>query len=493
MKRWICALTLFLGFLPFPPAAEAEDPAGDEAAERAAIAQVIDDSIGWFATKDFERMYGAFAHDPDFFIFHPDSKSTIRGFDAFREHSRVFENPDFIYAGHEISDLAIKISRAGETAWFHALLRDCWSYKGEKGCWEDCRWTGVLEKREGRWVIVQTHFSFAEDQVRDEARQDGDDQTAKVFGTYPEMRGVVVDLYGQGRYAEAAAILAGAVPRYPDQVMANTFNLALMFASQGNGEEAARALEDGYRRGIFYSKWAFDGAPWDTLAGSAAFAEAVARNDEIIAEAQAAATMKLEVAVPAGYTPDRTYPLFIALHGGGENLEQFRPHWTSPRLRNEFIVAYVQSSQVAGPDGYHWQDEAITRRELSAAYREITAKYQIDPRRVLIGGFSSGGYGTLVTTFEDALPVSGFVILCPEVPADPSPEAVEKAVRGGIRGSLLTTERDRRLERQRDYVAGLTAQGLDVRLVVTPDIGHWYPENLEELIDGALEHIGSRP
>ncbi|MEW5983137.1 MAG: nuclear transport factor 2 family protein [Acidobacteriota bacterium] len=35
------------------------------------------------------------------------------------------------------------------------------TYKGQPASWEDTRWTGVLEKRDGRWVIVQQHFSFA--------------------------------------------------------------------------------------------------------------------------------------------------------------------------------------------------------------------------------------------------------------------------------------------------------------------------------------------
>ena len=34
---------------------------------------------------------------------------------------------------------------------------------GQPGCWQDTRWTGVLEKRDGRWVIMQMHFSFAAD------------------------------------------------------------------------------------------------------------------------------------------------------------------------------------------------------------------------------------------------------------------------------------------------------------------------------------------
>jgi hypothetical protein len=33
------------------------------------------------------------------------------------------------------------------------------------------RWTGVLEKREGKWLIVQMHFSFASDAASGDSTQ----------------------------------------------------------------------------------------------------------------------------------------------------------------------------------------------------------------------------------------------------------------------------------------------------------------------------------
>jgi hypothetical protein len=30
--------------------------------------------------------------------------------------------------------------------------------------WDNCRWTGTLEKRGGKWVVVQMHFSFPKDE-----------------------------------------------------------------------------------------------------------------------------------------------------------------------------------------------------------------------------------------------------------------------------------------------------------------------------------------
>ena len=70
-------------------------------------------------------------------------------------------SPDFKYVRHELKDLEIKFARCGEVAWFYCVLDDINTYKGEPASWENARWTGVVEKRDGRWVVVQQHFSFA--------------------------------------------------------------------------------------------------------------------------------------------------------------------------------------------------------------------------------------------------------------------------------------------------------------------------------------------
>jgi hypothetical protein len=33
------------------------------------------------------------------------------------------------------------------------------------------RWTGTLEKRDGKWVIVQMHFSFSTEQMTDKGEK----------------------------------------------------------------------------------------------------------------------------------------------------------------------------------------------------------------------------------------------------------------------------------------------------------------------------------
>jgi hypothetical protein len=73
------------------------------------------------------------------------------------------QRPDFKYVRHELKDLEIKFARCGEVAWFYCVLDDINKYKGEPASWENARWTGVVEKRDGKWVVVQQHFSFASD------------------------------------------------------------------------------------------------------------------------------------------------------------------------------------------------------------------------------------------------------------------------------------------------------------------------------------------
>lgn len=137
----------------------------DVAAEKTRIEQAIRDSIEWaYPEKNPERLYAAISKDSSFFIFHPDSKSTIIGFDAFRELvERVFMNPGFKATGSDIRNLRVELSRSGDVAWFSAILDDFGESDGRSYAWMNTRWTGVLEKREGMWLIVQMHFSFASD------------------------------------------------------------------------------------------------------------------------------------------------------------------------------------------------------------------------------------------------------------------------------------------------------------------------------------------
>jgi predicted esterase len=310
------------------------------------------------------------------------------------------------------------------------------------------------------------------------------------FATYQEMRAHVGKLYQQKDYAEAAGILEKALTQFPDHIHANTYNLALMYVQLEEAEKALKALEYGLEHDIWYGKYDFLNEIWAPLKALEGFSAFDRKNESKRQEAQKAVKHKMEVFTPENYDKGRKYPLFIALHGGGENIEGFKPQWTSSLLKNDFVVAYPQSTQIVTMDGYSWtEDMELTKKEIKEAYAQIVERFPVDTSRVIIGGFSSGGVASLEVVLDETIPVVGFVVLCPGKPEDFTAEKVREARDRGIRGTLITTEMDNRLPDQKAMAEIMKAEGLDHEFIVTPNIGHWYPDNLAELIDAAIAHI----
>jgi ketosteroid isomerase-like protein len=135
---------------------------GDRSAEIRAVETTIHNAIGWARTKDFALLHRTIANDSNYREVDP-TPGLIRGFAAFKQNEAIWGSPDFKAVRYDIRDLQISLSRGGDVAWFYGQLDDVNEWKGRPASWLNTRWTGVLEKREGRWVIVQMHFSFAQE------------------------------------------------------------------------------------------------------------------------------------------------------------------------------------------------------------------------------------------------------------------------------------------------------------------------------------------
>jgi len=132
--------------------------------EKAVIEKTIRDNIGWALTKDRPLAESTMVHDESLFIFNPTSESTI-GWSQLVKNFDFWMDPRFKATKCEIWDMRIGVSRSGDVAWWSCMLNDLAEWDGKPTGWKDTRWTGVLEKRDGKWLIVQMHFSFAADKV----------------------------------------------------------------------------------------------------------------------------------------------------------------------------------------------------------------------------------------------------------------------------------------------------------------------------------------
>jgi ketosteroid isomerase-like protein len=161
MKKGLpwCSLVLIIALIIGGNAAGA----ADTSTEYEAVKKTIEQSIGWAIEKDFEAMYRLWADD--LFHFWLFSDSLVVGLDDFKKHSEQWKDPDFRGTRFEFRDLRIVFSLSGDVAWYSCTLDDCGSYKGQESCLKDVFQTGVLEKRDGRWVHVLMHGSYPVDKI----------------------------------------------------------------------------------------------------------------------------------------------------------------------------------------------------------------------------------------------------------------------------------------------------------------------------------------
>jgi ketosteroid isomerase-like protein len=131
----------------------------DKARETEEVKKTINNVFGWAVTKDFDLFFRSIADDSDFMSVTPYKRVKI-GINDVKRDTAFWADPKFKAIRHEIRNLKIVFSRSGEVAWFYGELDDINEWEGQPANWENVRWTGVLEKRDGQWRLVQQHFSW---------------------------------------------------------------------------------------------------------------------------------------------------------------------------------------------------------------------------------------------------------------------------------------------------------------------------------------------
>jgi ketosteroid isomerase-like protein len=128
--------------------------------EKQLVEKAIHNSIGWVKSKDLNLLYSIIANDTNYIEVDP-SNRVVKGFEDFKKAENFWMSSDFKAVRYEIRELKINFSKSGDVAWYFCMLDDINEWKGQPANWENTRWTGVLEKRDSNWTIVQMHFSFA--------------------------------------------------------------------------------------------------------------------------------------------------------------------------------------------------------------------------------------------------------------------------------------------------------------------------------------------
>ncbi|WP_315837090.1 dienelactone hydrolase family protein [Bradyrhizobium prioriisuperbiae] len=178
--------------------------------------------------------------------------------------------------------------------------------------------------------------------------------------------------------------------------------------------------------------------------------------------------------VPEYYTPDRTWPLVVALHGGSGNGRAFLWSWLrDARSRGAILVAPT----AIGPTWALMGDDPDTPN-LARILAFVRERWNIDPARLLLTGMSDGGTFSYVTGLE---PTSPFTHLAP-VAASFHPLMAQVADADRMRGLpiyLIHGVLDWMFPVQVAQQArqALAAAGANVTYREIDDLSHTYPRD----------------
>ncbi|MDO8400818.1 MAG: phospholipase [Bradyrhizobium sp.] len=179
--------------------------------------------------------------------------------------------------------------------------------------------------------------------------------------------------------------------------------------------------------------------------------------------------------VPEYYTPERAWPLVMALHGGSGNGRGFLWSW----LRDARSHGAILVAPTATGTTWALMGEDTDSPNLAHILTSVQARWNVDPARLLLTGMSDGGTFCYVSGLESASP---FTHLAP-VSATFHPLMAEMADADRLRGLPVHLVHGRldwmfpvQVARQtRDL---LSVAGADVTYRELDDLSHTYPREI---------------
>lgn len=308
--------------------------------------------------------------------------------------------------------------------------------------------------------------------------------------TFEQMKKNAFALLRKRKYNEGTSLLQDAVTRFPDNFPGVAFQLVLYNVMAGKLDKAVDVFEMGMQKKVPFPVWPGT-MPFAKLESDERFAKLMEANRQLQAELSAAAKPDVLVQTPANYSEGKSCPLFIALHHWNTNAAAFSKFWRSPKAAGEYIVAFIQSSQVVAHQGFAWSDYQKGREDIKTIYQDIKSRYPVESRPVVIGGFSQGGMMAIDAAVNNVIPAAGFAVLQPggDLPADFTLENVREAAERGLRGTIITSKKDFSFPLQKQMEKVFNDAQMDFRFVVKFSFGHGMIFGVPKQVDKALAHI----
>jgi predicted esterase len=292
--------------------------------------------------------------------------------------------------------------------------------------------------------------------------------------------------YSDGNCREAISIYEQAFPLIPENATV-PYNIGCCFALLGEADSALAWLEKSFQLGIYTFSGDEDLA---SLGSNPRFLDLERRGEEKIKELQAREWNPI-IRTPEHLLPNVRYPVVVALHGFGGNPGSFAQALAPAICSRGYILCCPYATGVRGAAAFEWGDAEVSERRVLEAVASVKKRYRIDPRRVILLGYSQGGWAAFYTGLRNPLTFRLLIVVAGFYDSEFDP-LLDNPWLKDSRVYMMVGERDEFLKSDRTAEERLRSKGISHRLVVFPGLGHAFPPDKVRVLGEALKWVDRR-
>jgi predicted esterase len=308
------------------------------------------------------------------------------------------------------------------------------------------------------------------------------------------LTGEMIAAYEQGDYDRAIEIGQKlAAMKSADHDL--QYNMACLYALKGDKDTAIEWLQKSADNDFAKLDLVTSDADLTNIRNEPGYARAVekiraARQTAFAKFKQRAAKSAPVIVMPPGLDESRPAPLIIALHGRGGTTDSIVRAWKDVAQEAGAILVAPSAVLNAGR-GYDWGEVDEAEWVVMNALKQVAEQHKIDKERVVLTGFSQGGYMAFnlgvrhPEEFRGVIPVGGAYNR-----SIASPSFIKTARKPKF--YLMVGADDESAESNRRAAKDFEAAGVSVQLKVYEGVAHDFPKERDAELRKALEFIWAK-
>jgi phospholipase/carboxylesterase len=318
-------------------------------------------------------------------------------------------------------------------------------------------------------------------------------EDSKSFQIYQENWEQAEKAHAAGNYARAATHYQKVAEVFPFEP-ATRFQLACCYARLGKNDQAFSTLEDAVRFGWEDVSKLEQADDLKDLRAKPQFAD-------VLKAAAACRDEKLIIHACKKMGPLKPAPLLVVLQGLGVFRADL-PYWESAADELGCVLVMPRAVTKAAPMMYGWHrrgakdssaadyfDLSAAAKRVDEAIAEATRRFQIDPNRIVLAGFSQGAGVALRLIGEHPDRYCGAVAVngLHQPPGVAYWQSIQQ--QHPIRVYVIAGKFDRLLPRSQQVVEQLRAAQVPHRYDELDQVGHEFPLDYTKRLKGAIEFV----